>query len=255
MSDPGHGPDAVIAALAERQFGVVSVRQLLAAGVGRQAIATRARRHRLHRLHRGVYAVGHTALPPGAREMAAVLACGPGTTVSHRSAAVLLQLLDGDDGPIEVTVTTQSHPRHGLVVHRSRTLKPRDVRLVRGIPVTTPARTLIDFAETAKDRELERALGEALTLRLTSRTALIAAVHRAQGQRGAPRLRTLLDSGEPTPITDPKRRSASSGWCAQPVLRPRTKFGDLLEGQSGIVDQPGSGRVGHERLGQLVLQK
>ena len=33
------------------------------------------------------------------------------------------------------------------------------------------------------------------------------------------------------------------------------KFGDLLEGERAVVDQPGSGRVGHERLGQLVLQK
>ena len=33
------------------------------------------------------------------------------------------------------------------------------------------------------------------------------------------------------------------------------EFGDLLEGERRVVDQPGSGRVGHERLGQVVLQK
>ena len=220
VSDPGHGPDAVIAALAERQFGVVSVRQLLAAGVGRQAIATRARRHRLHRLHRGVYAVGHTALPPGARDGRRAglwtghnreppLGGGPTPAAGRRRRS--------DRGDRDDSEPSQAWTGRPPLAH----VEAADVRLVRGIPVTTPARTLIDFAETAKDRELERALGEALTLRLTSRTALIAAVHRAQGQRGAPRLRTLLDSGEPTPITDPKRRSASSGWCAQPVLRPR----------------------------------
>ena len=32
------------------------------------------------------------------------------------------------------------------------------------------------------------------------------------------------------------------------------EFGDLLEGERGVVDQPGSGRMGHERLGHLSLQ-
>lgn len=86
VSPPNAGRDWTIAAVAARQYGVVSRAQLLAAGIGPGAIATRIGKHRLHPLHRGVYAVGHTALPPLAREMAAVLACWPGAVVSHRSA-------------------------------------------------------------------------------------------------------------------------------------------------------------------------
>jgi REase_MTES_1575/Transcriptional regulator, AbiEi antitoxin len=67
------GRDAMIAALASSQYGVVSPAQLLAAGIGPGAIATRMKRHGLIPLHRGVYAVGHTALVPLAREAAALL--------------------------------------------------------------------------------------------------------------------------------------------------------------------------------------
>lgn len=85
--------------------GVVSRSQLLAMGIGAGAIHTRLRKHYLHPPHRGVYAVGHLALLPLAREMAAVLACGKGAAVSHRSAAVVWHLLPAtDDGHIDVTV-------------------------------------------------------------------------------------------------------------------------------------------------------
>jgi hypothetical protein len=87
------GVDRVIAALAARQRGVVSRDQLLTAGIDGGAIKRRVRAGRLHSVHRGVYLVGHTVPPRGAREMAAVLACGDGAIVSHRSAAYLWQLL------------------------------------------------------------------------------------------------------------------------------------------------------------------
>jgi hypothetical protein len=75
--------------MADEQYGVVPYAQLADAGVTAGAIHTRVRRHQLHRFHRGVYAAGHTALLPLAREMAALLACGRGAVVSHRSHARL----------------------------------------------------------------------------------------------------------------------------------------------------------------------
>ena len=107
------GRDHVIAAIADEQYGVVSYAQLIDAGIGPSAIHTRVRRHQLHRLHRGVYAVGHTALVPLAREMAAVLACGRCAVISHRSAGVLwriLELLEGAAPPVDATVP-RSRPR------------------------------------------------------------------------------------------------------------------------------------------------
>jgi len=202
LRPPRPGRDWIIATIAERQYGVVSSVQLMAAGVGRGAIATRVRRCGLHRLHRGVYAVGHTTLVPLAREMAAVLACGAGSAISHRSACVLLQLLDEESGePIDVTVPRGNRNRPGLRIHRSRTLQSEDVQVLHGIPVTSPARALIDLAEGAPERELERALGEALVQKLTSRSALVAAVAGAPGRRGAARLRRLLELGEDPALT------------------------------------------------------
>lgn len=193
--------DRTIAELATAQHGVVSRAQLLAAGISAGAIDTRLRRHRLHAIHRGVYVVGHTALVPLARELAAVLACGTGAALSHRSAASLWQVLEAEDGPIDVTVPRSSRRRPGLRVHRSRVMRREDLRTVRGIPVTAPARTLLDLAQVARDRELERAIDEAIVRRLTSRAGLAAAVERANGHRGTGRLRRLLARGEEPAFT------------------------------------------------------
>jgi very-short-patch-repair endonuclease len=188
------GRDWSIAALAERQYGVVARWQLLAAGIGPGAIDTRLKGHRLHRLHRGVYAVGHTALAPFAKEMAAVLACWPGALISHGSAAASIwRLLEPPERPVELTVVLGGRSRRpGLRVHGSRLLAPEEVRIVRGIPVTSPARTLIDLAEIASDRELERAYDEALTRNLATTASVTAAVQRTTGRRGIKRLRALL---------------------------------------------------------------
>jgi very-short-patch-repair endonuclease len=193
------GRDALIASIATRQYGVVSRSQLLAAGISDAAITTRIRRFRLHPLHRGVYAVGHTALVPLAREMAAVLACGEGAVVSHRTAAsTIWHLIDAIDDVIDITIPRSNRRRPGLRVHRSRTLHPEDTQVVRGIPVTSVARTLVDLAEDVSDRELEVALDEATTRRLTTTASLTAAVERLHGRRGTSRLNGLLErDGEP----------------------------------------------------------
>lgn len=102
MSQPAQSPldsglraegwAACPASLAARQLGVVTRTQLLGAGLSRRQIETALSKGRLHLLHRGVYAVGHPALPPRGRELAALLACGPNAVLSHRSAATLWDL-------------------------------------------------------------------------------------------------------------------------------------------------------------------
>jgi hypothetical protein len=80
-------PDRRVAELSGRQWGVVALAQLRAAGLSDDAVQRRVRAGRLHRLHHGVYAVGHTVLKREGRWLAAVLACGDGAVLSHRSAA------------------------------------------------------------------------------------------------------------------------------------------------------------------------
>jgi very-short-patch-repair endonuclease len=136
-----------------------------------------------------------------AREMAALLACGPGAALSHRTAAWIWRILELANELIEVTVSRTNRNRPGLIVHRSRSLRPEDIRLHRGIPVTGPARTLLDLAEVVTARELERAFDRAIAQRLTTYPGMAAAVQRATGHRGVRAVRDLLARSEEPAIT------------------------------------------------------
>jgi hypothetical protein len=138
--------DRAIAELARRQHGVVGRAQLRTLGLGDDAIDWQVRRRRLHRVHRGVYVVGYPHLSRNGHFMAAVLACGEGAALSHFSAADLWGLLS-TEGKVHVTAPT-CRRRPGLVVHRAL-LDEDEVRKRAGIPVTAPARTLIDLADIA----------------------------------------------------------------------------------------------------------
>lgn len=192
--------DRLIAAVAAQQHGVVSRAQLTEAGLGRGAIAHRVAQGRLHRLHRGVYLVGHPVPPEHAPLCAAVLACGPGAHLSHVAAAGLWGMLRAGGPSIDVTVAGRNCAhRQGIRVHRVRRLHPRDTRRRHGIPLTAPARTILDLASVLPRRDLERALEEARLLRLTSGTEIRGAIERAPGARGrAVLLRLLAVSGTPS---------------------------------------------------------
>jgi very-short-patch-repair endonuclease len=132
-------------------------------GVGRGAIARRIRNRELHRIHRGVYAVGHPGLSVHGRLMAAVLACGDGACLSHRSAAQLWKLLERVPDPIDVSVptTTGRSTRQGIRVHRREALTGRAVTSHLGIPVTAPAQTLEDLRRCVPPAQLRRAVRQA----------------------------------------------------------------------------------------------
>jgi very-short-patch-repair endonuclease len=156
-------PDWTIAKLAARQHGVVSVRQLRAAGLGKHQVHHRARTGRLHPVHRGVYAVGHAARGRESLWMAAVLACGDGAVLSHVGAAALWGLLRPVDGPVDVSVSTHAglRARAGIRLHRCRALPTAACTKRRGIPVTTPARTIADLKATLPPRLVRRAVRQA----------------------------------------------------------------------------------------------
>ena len=155
--------DPEIAALAARQHGVVSRAQLRIAGVQPGAIDRRIAARRLHPIHRGVYAVGHPVLSLEGRWMAAVLAAGKDSVLSHITAGGAWQMRPPGAGTIHVTVPGDPgrKRRPGIRVHRSRTLTPHDTTTHRGIPITNPARTLIDLATTLQPLPLEQALDQA----------------------------------------------------------------------------------------------
>jgi predicted transcriptional regulator of viral defense system len=150
--------DVRLAALAKRQHGVVSLGQLLDLGLSLKGIAERVRTGRLHRIHRGVYAVSPARLRTEGYWLAAVLACGPGAVLSHRSAASLWELRAAAAPAIDVTVPSRSgrKRRRGIRVHRSSRLTAEEVMTREGIPVTTVARTLLDLADVLPSQALKR---------------------------------------------------------------------------------------------------
>jgi very-short-patch-repair endonuclease len=117
-------PDGRTARIAARQHGVVTRRQLEAAGLGSKAITIRVRKRQLLRVHQGVYALGAFPLTHRQRWMAAVLACGEGAVLSHHSAAALWELLRPIDGPIHVSIPTTAGrlSRRGIHLHRCPSL-------------------------------------------------------------------------------------------------------------------------------------
>jgi very-short-patch-repair endonuclease len=165
-------------------------------GVDDNAIAYRVRVGRLHRLHRGVYAVGHTVLTGRGRWMAAVLAAGPEAVLSHAAAGALWGLRPSAAVVVDVTVpgTGGRRKRKGLRIHRARTL---ETTTHEGIPVTTPARTVLDLAAVLQRRPLERVLDQAENARLTEVASLVALGRAHPGHRGAGRLMAILDTHAP----------------------------------------------------------
>jgi very-short-patch-repair endonuclease len=131
-------------------------------------ITRRVRAGRLHRLYRGVYAVGHRRISREGHWLAAVLACGAGAVLSHRSAAALWGIRPQSSGPIEVTVPTMGGrtKRPGLLIHRSTCLGPSETTRSIGIPVTTPRRTISDLRRVLPADQIDAAIRRAEVLRL-----------------------------------------------------------------------------------------
>lgn len=153
---------------------------------------------RLHPLYPGVYLLGDRAEPPHACEMAAVLACGNGAFLSHPSAAhVWWGSADlPPPQPIEVTVVRRKiESKHEIRVHVTRSLDGDEVAKRHDIPITSPARTIVDLAAEATDDELEWALGCAQRRGAATPGHLLALLSRRPRVRGSARLRRLLDDG------------------------------------------------------------
>jgi hypothetical protein len=179
------GVDRAIAAFAARQHALVTALQLRAVGLTDGAISKRAARGALFRLHRGVYSI----VPPPAlsREglfMAAVLGAGPGSALSHYSAAELRELIrERVASLITVVSTTQRRPA-GITVHRCRHIDPRDLTTHKGIPVTTVHRTIVDLADVVRiPHELTAVIHEAAFKGSLVEPAIRDVMERVNGRR------------------------------------------------------------------------
>ena len=218
----GHSADVRLAELAGKQHGVVSLAQLSAIGMTRNAVSRRLRAGRLHRLHRGVYAVGHDALTSKARDLAAVLSCGPEAVLSHRSAALRWAFVR--HAPYyEVTVAGRRLRRPGIVVRDTTSLAAEDRAVLDAIPVTSPARTLVDLAEVLTERRLADAVHEAEVQRVLDLREVERALARVSGRPSRHKLRRAIAAyGDGPPMTRTEAERRFVALCeAHSVPRPQ----------------------------------
>ena len=181
-----------ISMLAESQHGLVTRRQLVACGLTSNAIDRRLADGALHVVRRGVYAVGHTALRPRAHLLAVVLAAGPGTALSHRSAAALWGIRPSSAVRVDITVPDRRRGPRGVRVHHAP-LPTDHVTTHGGICVTTAERTLLDLAAVLRPDALRYTLEEAEIQARPDWRVLGEMVAAADGRRGIRALRAILD--------------------------------------------------------------
>ena len=161
-------------------------------GAQRGAIEHRVKRGLLHALHRGVYLCGRPADDLRARAMAAVIACGERAVVSHTAAATLWEIRPEVEGPITVTIVGDRARHAGIRAHQTHSLDPSDRKVLRGIPVTSAARTLLDNAFDLAPRRLGEALEQAQIKRLVTKREIDATLRRAPRRPGRAALRALV---------------------------------------------------------------
>jgi very-short-patch-repair endonuclease len=178
-----------------QQHGLVSRRQLLALGLTPKAIERAVAAGRLHRTEwRGVYVVGRPELTKYGRLMGAVLCFEP-AVLSHATAGELWRIWKPRAREIHLSVPAEGRRRNrkGVVVHRRVVLESHDLTRERGIPVTTPLRTVIDLATGCDRAEGERLINEADARNLLRFDTLRDRLEGYRGQAGVPLLLRILD--------------------------------------------------------------
>src|SRR3954454_9384665 len=222
-----------LAELARGQHGVVARRQLLAIGFSESAIARRVRAQRLHGVYAGVYAVGHPHLSRDGRWLAAVLACGTGAALGYATAGFEWSMRRVEPRLTEIVVPhATKRARAGLRIHRHPGLGIYEVTTERGIRVTTPTRTILDYAAIATDRELQYALDQAEIQELTDYPALHAIARAHPKHRGSARLRrTLADYEASADRTRSDLEKAFLALCERHGL-PRPLVNEPLQGMT-----------------------
>lgn len=190
---------AAIRQLAEKQHGVIAHRQVLELGEWKGLALRRREGGLLIPLHQGVYALGRGRLTREGRWMAAVLACGPGTVLSHLSAGHLWDLC-GSRGPVEVLRQAggaKGNGHRGVWLHQTRRLEPFEVTVERGIPVATIERVLLDLAARTNSKQLERIVVQAYKTGRLSWPRLGRVLERGRGRKGIGKLRRIAQEVDP----------------------------------------------------------
>lgn len=199
-------PAAAMEALAAQQCGVFSREQAIDSGADQALIRRQVSTGRWRRVAPCVYGfpgVGDTWLR---RVWIAHLHGGPETVVSHGSAARLHGFRSIEGYPIDVTVgRNRTRSLAESRRHRVDDLAPDHVTQLRGLPVTTPARTAFDLAGVLSAARLADLLATAhadRVCRIDDVAELFESLRRP-GKRGVRTLAEVLDQLRPLRLPRP----------------------------------------------------
>ncbi len=198
--------DAAAAGIAARQRTLVTPSQLAACGLSEDAVRYRLKCGRLHVVFRGVYSMGCGVLPPLALELAALLAGGERTFISHRSAAFVWGMRKTAPAQVEVSVVRRCcGSRKGMRVHRIKAADRGEVRRYEDLWVSSPARVVLEVAAVGSRDELVDVIDAGLALRRFTGRDLESLLGRHRGRRGAARLAEVL--GDETAVAISRSRA------------------------------------------------
>ncbi|HET6964861.1 MAG TPA: hypothetical protein VFH58_08815 [Acidimicrobiales bacterium] len=223
--------------VAAGQHQLVLLSDLTGAGLTRALIEGLVASGWLRRQHKGMYLVGPREPSAWQRTVAAWMAAGARAVVSHSSAAEVHRLphLVGGGVP-EVTVTGSRQPRpRGVRVHRVQVLAATDVERRQGVPITAPARTLIDLAPRLSPALLSRAIDEGAIQRLWTPESLLSARRRAGRRPGSADLDRLLAMRVEGPQSDShlENRVERALRCLGPF---ESQYQLVIDGRVLVVD-------------------
>ncbi len=209
--------------LLRRQHGVLTREQALGNGIARRALQPRTNPGRLYRVHPRVYSVIPPPLAPPAAMTAGLLYAGAGTALARYSAAALwhFPLPPGRAVYLLLPDRRRLTRQVGLVLSRTRSLLPGDLRRVDGYLVTSLERTVVDLAAALSARETLALVAELLRINRTDVLRLRSAVvgrARLPGAAAVARALAQLAGGLESPLeVDALQRLIRAAGLPEPV--------------------------------------
>jgi predicted transcriptional regulator of viral defense system len=156
--------------LAEENDGLLTAKQARELGITGSVLARLTQRGRLERATRGVYRIPHFPSNRFSQYREAVLWAkaddGPQeVALSHSTALVIYGISDANPTAVHITVPKRARLRRErpkwIAIHRED-LRPGEVALHEGLPITTVERTVCDvLATTGQIRLVRQAISDA----------------------------------------------------------------------------------------------
>jgi very-short-patch-repair endonuclease len=138
-----------------------------------------------------------------------LLACGPHAAIARRTALELWGVWRPTDRSIDVVVPAYHRPLAGVSIHETRILPPGHVRLVGGIRVTTPARTIVDLGLELDATQLANVIHQLAYRKRFNRRELVRCLRDLVGHPGQPVAKAALamhDAGSAGTKSELERR-------------------------------------------------